>query len=938
MKKTEDYNLFKILTLTLALGSIGSLSAEAQTLSSVYYNDGQTHEYYDNTEVDGVSSNNGHIASVLSMYGSKLNFKGDLNIDLNKANLLDNNTQSAVNALGGGITVDGNLNINVDTQNMTRATVYGALAAGQPLTVNGEFNVKMTAGKNAAVSAGAGGLILNGNSNVYIYAPSGTRYAYGYSYHYDRRIFPEALQLNAGQHNITVDAENGTFLGGIVMDVTTFDAKLGAGSTTNIRINSTNDGSVSWYNNGIKGVEGRINMAAGSKLNIFFDLPTQDTFDNNLAYAHSEYRSNQGLVGLYLWNGSNMEKDADIYMELSGAPIWNANDIHGNKFGLGSVAGIATYEAVKINSNVDINIISEQGVGIRIEDASGKTGKLDLNGTTIIRTNNGYALMSESIGFGDVNRDFAVGQIITKYSEININSGGGNLVQMVGDLDHRTLRKSYFNINLDREDSFLYGASLKSNVTADMADGLTDITLANGAQWYLTADSIVNNLTFNNNGLLDMHPTGHGKYETLTTTRLLGDNGNIIFSTDLQQTLNNNNVGIASDRLIITTQSAGTHKVDVLDNSLITQVKAHGYALLVEDKSQGDAKFIGGDLHKGGIFKYQPIITNIDPSGYDGIPTGSTNWYLTGFERQDDYTEGGDINTGLLEGRYVAYLNEQDTLIKRLGELRQHDKEQGLWVRIRGGKNTVDSSALNTNSYLSTYIGYDHKLEDEGPTKRYIGLALNHTANKFNYIDSASGKGYSNVLTLYGTRLGDKGHYLDLVGKIGRMSNDYQYGTTSGKAANWFYSMSAEYGRAITRANGWYYEPQIQFTYGRINGTSYTDNTGITVNADSVNSAILRAGILFGRKFSQGEQKEKNAYAKLFWSHEFAGHVGANMYDTYGDRTTFGHSYSGSWLTAGVGASMNLDKKTNLYLDVEKSFGGKVNSGWAWQAGLRWRW
>ena len=935
MKKLNRQTLLNSILLSLVVGGLALPPVQAQTLPPILFEDGKVHEYTSDVNVDGLVNTNGIYSAVTSRYGTQLMFQNNISVTLDSSDFANRSVYTGLNALAGVITTDGNLDINIDSQTAKDVTIYGAVAAGRPITVNGQFNVNMVGGMKNRMIAGSGELVLNGNSNVYIYAPSETEYAFGYAHHYDRRITPGALQLNAGVHNITVEADNGQFLGGIVLGMTTVDAKLGAGSITNVNIKSTNDGSVTWANNGVKGVEGRINMVSGSKLNIFFDLPTEDTYIS--PELQKIYRSTHGLVGLYLLQGSNMQAGSEIYMELSGAPIWSGKDLNGNKYGLGSVAGIATYEEAAVNSSVNINILSEQGVGIRIEDASNIAGKLDLNGDTIITTNRGYALISESIGYGDGDRNSNINIPARKYAEININTKGGSLVQMVGDLDHRTLRKSYFNINLDREDSFLYGASLKTNASAALAEGLTDITLANKAQWYMTADSIVNNLTFAGQGTLDMHPSGHGNYETLTATRVLGDNGNIVFSTDLQKTLDNNNVAAYSDRLVITEQSTGTHTVDVKDASLITKVQAHGYALLIEDRSQGEAQFVGGDLHKGGIFKYQPIITNIDPSGYDGVPTGSTNWYLTGFERQDEYTLGSDVNTGLLEARYSAYMNEQDTLIKRLGELRQHDKEDGVWVRIRGGKNTIADSTLKTNSYISTYIGYDKKLKSQDGAKRYVGLALSHTDNKFKYIDAASGKGQNNVLTLYGTRLGDKGHYLDLVGKVGRMSNDYQYGDASGRAANWFYSLSAEYGRSITRANGWYYEPQLQFTLGRVNGMSYTDSSGISVQADSINSAILRTGVLFGRKSGQ-DGNEKHTYAKIFWSREFAGQVRANMYDSYGDSTGFSRSYSGSWLTLGLGTSVNINKRANIYIDVEKAFGGKVNSGLAWQGGLRWRW
>lgn len=51
-------------------------------------------------------------------------------------------------------------------------------------------------------------------------------------------------------------------------------------------------------------------------------------------------------------------------------------------------------------------------------------------------------------------------------------------------------------------------------------------------------------------------------------------------------------------------------------------------------------------------------------------------------------------------------------------------------------------------------------------------------------------------MAFYATQIGNKGHYLDLVTKVGYLSSNYQ--TTYGDSAdfdNWAFSAGAEYGR-----------------------------------------------------------------------------------------------------------------------------------------------
>ncbi len=44
----------------------------------------------------------------------------------------------------------------------------------------------------------------------------------------------------------------------------------------------------------------------------------------------------------------------------------------------------------------------------------------------------------------------------------------------------------------------------------------------------------------------------------------------------------------------------------------------------------------------------------------------------------------------------------------------------------------------------------------------------------------------------------------------------------------------------------WYVDPQIQVTYGHIQGLSFTTKNGVKVNTDRVNSLIGRVGVGVG--------------------------------------------------------------------------------------------
>lgn len=939
MQYIPKRNLFKALFLTTFLISIDYNNSYA----AIYYDDGQTHTYNDTVNITDTQPAILGYSSVAS-FNSKINFKKDVNINLQNQ---PGTYMPIVNVLGSAGTTElniaGTLRIYADLSGSPKSTsAIGIMNYYAPFININNYQATIYGGDNARIIGGLGQFNIQ-NSNIQLYAINNTAEAYGYKDADDRRVALPELRLS-GQHQINIDAVNGKILIGVWKWNDTPSVLLPTGSSLAININNNSNGSISWDKMSVRGTDAVLNMERGSIANIKMNMSTNNTFyDTTLTptYAYKSLYTPAGVYNNPSIGGqaviSNLASGSSLNITVAGAPIWDQYDRYGAKMGIGSIVGLASLINTTINGDLNINVNSPKGVAVRIDDAAFvATPKIELSGNTIIKATNGYALMSESVIWADLSNRYLSYNTTTGTSSITINQNGGSLVQITGDLDHRSLRDSYFNINLDRPDSFLTGASYKTNDTTINYNGTiitphgnTDIRVANAAAWNMTANSIVNNLTLESSGLLNL--TANNSYKTLTTANLIGNTGKLLFNADLQASLNNKDVNTYSDRLLITTSSAGTHTINTKVQP--GKLPSNGYLLLVEDRSQGAAQFVGGTVEKGGIFKYRPVITSTNPIDYSNVPANATNWYLTGFEKTGELNPDVYINFGLVESRYLAYMNEQDTLVKRRGELQQ-EGNQGLWARTRGANNSIDGLGVMRNSYTSMQLGYDWRIKGNSTNKRYIGLAFNHTNNNFDYIDNGNGQGAANVLTVYGTRLGDKGHYLDLVGKIGRISNNYKYKTSSSDMQNWFYSLSAEYGRNITRKNGWYYEPQAQFTLGRINGGSFTNhNAGITTSADAINSAILRAGILFGRKLTQSSKL--NYYGKLFWSHEFGGNVKTRMSDIYDDTLDLGHSYSGSWLTAGLGTTVSLSNQTNLYLDVEKSFGSRISGGWSWQAGLR---
>jgi outer membrane autotransporter protein len=486
------------------------------------------------------------------------------------------------------------------------------------------------------------------------------------------------------------------------------------------------------------------------------------------------------------------------------------------------------------------------------------------------------------------------------------------------------------DVNFMTADSYLTGATTISNA------GAVNLEFANDGTWNVTGDSSLTNLV--NNGIVDMRYTGKNVSETITTDNLAGT-GNYILNTDLQASYDSKDVQSNGDKIIITTSSTGNNILELRDVSLDTKLASEGYLLLVEDQSNGSATFSGKDLAHGGIFKYVPVITTANPSNYTGYNAAAKNWYLTGFVKTIIVSDNTKANLGLSGTRYANYFMDNDTLLKRLGELRTIKGEpetNGIWARYRHGN--MDGDGFSGGSSM-VQIGYDKKTSN----KRYTGLAFNHTSNSYDFDGVANGDGSQDALTIYNTWLGDKNHYFDIVGKIGKMRgySTYKdkYYPEKNHYDNWYYSISGEYGRKNIDKNGWYYEPQAQLTLGRVNGTDVTTTTGTKVNMGSITSLISRAGVTFGKEYNMKDANtHSNIYGKINWLHEFKGDVHTSLLDTYGDSYDHEKSYGGSWWNAGIGATINVNKNTHMYLDFERNFGGEVTTNWIGQLGCQWTW
>ena len=195
----------------------------------------------------------------------------------------------------------------------------------------------------------------------------------------------------------------------------------------------------------------------------------------------------------------------------------------------------------------------------------------------------------------------------------------------------------------------------------------------------------------------------------------------------------------------------------------------------------------------------------------------------------------------------MAWRAENDDMNQRLGELRDSKGEHGIWTRMVKGESEYGAI---TNKYTKYELGYDEKLSTNEHWT--VGAAISYTDGDSSFAKGA-GENTHKGLSVYGSYLADDGSYVDLIAKYAKLEHEFDVLGGIGKGdyeANG-YSVSAEYGKRFTKDNGFWVEPQVQLSYGKIGAVSYATANAIA-EQDGMDSLVGRVGFRMGKDFAQG--------------------------------------------------------------------------------------
>lgn len=337
------------------------------------------------------------------------------------------------------------------------------------------------------------------------------------------------------------------------------------------------------------------------------------------------------------------------------------------------------------------------------------------------------------------------------------------------------------------------------------------------------------------------------------------------------------------------------------------------------------------------LFFHRTVLDTHETSKGDTVTDGyNTDWYLKGFEKRPTDDQGNYTDTvrelmGADNVNYHIWRTEQDTLFRRMGDLRKGERgQEGIWARVKGLSIRRNGSFAFEDQYKTYELGYDRLAGHNDAQEHYQGIGFGYTDGKASYFGGRSDTD-SYALGLYDTRVRKDGTYLDLALRLHRLTNKLTaHDGISGHADNTGLSFGAEYGYKKDLGQGWFVEPQVQGTLGWLSGASWSMDNGVIVEEQDIRSAVVRAGLRAGY-----EGDKAQAFLKANWYHEFGGSGQVHLHDDEGE-LFLNRDYGDTWFEYGLGAAVQISPAAQLYADLERSSGGEFRKDWSWDAGIRW--
>nr|WP_315447115.1 autotransporter outer membrane beta-barrel domain-containing protein [uncultured Pseudomonas sp.] len=286
----------------------------------------------------------------------------------------------------------------------------------------------------------------------------------------------------------------------------------------------------------------------------------------------------------------------------------------------------------------------------------------------------------------------------------------------------------------------------------------------------------------------------------------------------------------------------------------------------------------------------------------------------------------------------TVWYGELSSLRSRMGELRFNGGQAGGWIRTYGNKfNVADGSGTGyQQQQQGLSLGADARI---GESQVLVGVLAGTSQSDLDLNRGTSGTVKSYYVGPYVTWLdSDTGYYVDGVLKFNRFRNESKVNLSDGSRTkgdydNWGVGGSAEFGRHIKLADGYFIEPFTQLSAVQIQGKRYTLDNDMDADGDRMRSLLGKAGATFGRNFGFGNGAVAQPYVRAAIAHEFASNNEVKV-----NNNVFNNDLSGSRAEFGAGVAVAMSAQWQVHADFDYSKGEHIEQPWGANVGVRYSW
>lgn len=287
----------------------------------------------------------------------------------------------------------------------------------------------------------------------------------------------------------------------------------------------------------------------------------------------------------------------------------------------------------------------------------------------------------------------------------------------------------------------------------------------------------------------------------------------------------------------------------------------------------------------------------------------------------------------------AQWRNETNHVSKRLGDVRNNRGEIGAWARVYGYDSTVKDNINVDVKATSIQVGGDVSVGQNW----VVGGAFTYT-NMDGEMDNGSGEADSYSLAAYASGFFDCGGFIDVIGRIGRISTDITASTLSaaggildGSYDNTAFGLSVETGYHWTPVSILYIEPQVELSYSYVLGDDFkSGSNGVSVDQDDFQSLVGRLGAQIGASLPENAGR---IYLEASVNHDFLGDADATATPAAGGPSrNIEADLGGTWYSYGIGLQLQLGDSTSLYGSLDRANGNDYQEDYRYSIGLRHIW